>query len=78
MHSRLKNWIRLTYGVMVTQLILVQSFMVRIHIGQQNPAKRRGFLFQIPSTCNEAFRRAFLRILKKWIFELSSAEKAGL
>jgi hypothetical protein len=35
----------LTHGVMVTLLILVQSFMVRIHMGQQERKGRYAFPF---------------------------------
>jgi hypothetical protein len=35
----------LTHGVMVTLLILVQSFMVRIHMGQQESSVTTGLFF---------------------------------
>ena len=37
----------LTHGVMVTLLILVQSFMVRIHMGQQTPQTCGVFIFMV-------------------------------
>jgi hypothetical protein len=63
---------RLTHGVMVTLLILVQSFMVRIHMGQQM-GKQVFIGFSIFILANQTIMRVIVFLLLFFAFLTDSA-----
>jgi hypothetical protein len=56
----------LVYGVMVTQLFLVQSFKVRVLVDQRKASQFFGRLFLL-----KKFRDFFLKILREFLGNLT-------